>query len=382
MLNIKRIALEKIALAASIALCLATAPLTPAFAAGHTAEPEISLRAGYPNRYIVEKGDTLWDIAGRFLQNPWQWKTLWRGNPAIENPHLIYPGDILSLVYVNGRPALKLQRTGLPVVKLSPSTRASSVSGAVLSLPVSNVKDFLINHRIAEAEELRKAAYILSPASEGLIIYDKGARAYARGITSSDTRVFGVYELGQEIVDPDAEDDKASLGKEAIYVGEVRLVRTGEPSTVEIIRARREILRGHILLPSEYQNSDLTFQPTAAPRGLVGKVLDFDDGTMGGRFSIVYLNVGREHGVTEGSVFNLMRTQGKIKDTKLIDPSRVSTPLNRDPAEATTEIELPYERHGSLMVFRVYDKLSIASVMNAAKPVEVGDLAVSPVGTN
>jgi len=164
---------------------------------------EIALRPDHPNRYVVVKGDTLWDISARFLESPWRWPEVWSFNPQIENPHLIYPGDVVALVYdESGKPMLRVER-GLATVKFSPKVRATRVDKPISSIPLDAISQFLGKPRIVTKQEINNAAYVIA-GTENRIIAGEGDIVYARGIVSGGDTEFTVLRIGDPYRNPGA----------------------------------------------------------------------------------------------------------------------------------------------------------------------------------
>ena len=172
-------------------------------AAGGIAQAAVQLKDGHPEQYTVVKGDTLWDISGRFLREPWKWPELWHANPQVENPHLIYPGDRLSLVYVDGQPRLMLDRgESRGTIKLSPSVRTTAMAEAIPTIPLEAINSFLLSNRIVDtAEEFNGAPYIVAGNAER-VVSGSGDRVYGRGSFDESIPVYGIFRQGKTYLDP------------------------------------------------------------------------------------------------------------------------------------------------------------------------------------
>ena len=214
------------------------------------------LAPGHPQQYVVQKGDTLWDIASRFLTDPWRWPDIWDRNPQVDNPHLIYPGDILSLVYADGKPVIQIQRGGVqrgrrpdtaravqqrprggrPTVQYGPQVRIFEREAAIPTIPLDAISQFLNPSRVVGEYELELAPYIVSLGKEHMV-GGRFQRAYARGLNGGDAGRFAVYRPGQAYRNPGKYTDGMYtgqgeiLGYEALYVGDAVLERTGDPAT-------------------------------------------------------------------------------------------------------------------------------------------------------
>ena len=178
---------------------------------------DVVLNPEHPDRYVVVKGDTLWDISTMFLRDPWLWPEIWYVNPQIENPHLIYPGDILTLVYVDGKPQLQMTR-GYPTVALSPQVREESLDKAIPTIPLDAIQQFLTRAIVVGEGELEVAPYVVQSAGEH-VVTGVGDRVYIRGIEDKSYPVYDIYKPGGPYIDPDT---KELLGYKALFVGRAR----------------------------------------------------------------------------------------------------------------------------------------------------------------
>ncbi|MBB3139495.1 LysM peptidoglycan-binding domain-containing protein [Halomonas organivorans] len=316
------------------------------------------LRDDAPDRYTVVRGDTLWDIAGRFLRHPWQWPEVWQVNPQIENPHLIYPGDTVTLHDCGGRPCLGLER-GRNVVRLSPEMRAVPRREAIAPIPLETVRPFLRDHRVVgDPESLGELAYVVA-GDDGRLISGAGDRFYARGRVPAGGRV-GIYRPGERYRD---EASGELLGLELESVGEARRVRQEEDIAVlEATRASREIRNDDVLLPLEAGFPAAGFQPRAPSQSIDGRILAVPDGVrFFGRRQMVALDRGSRDGLAPGHVLAVER-RGELVD---------------DPRSGEM-LRLPGEEAGLVMVVRAFEKMSYGLVMRASRPLAVGDRLHNP----
>jgi hypothetical protein len=209
--------------------------------------PSPTLNPRHPETYVVQRGDTLWDIASMFLRDPWYWPEIWQINPQVANPHLIFPGDILSLAYLDdGRPVIQLERGpqvaagGGGFERLSPRVRSEPLEEAIATIPFETIAAFLSRPRVIDRDAIDDLPYIVAHR-EGLM-GSSGRDVYVRGINEAVGTVFNVVERGQELVDPDTND---VLGYQGIYVGQGRIDRTGDPSTLRLLESVREAVVGN-----------------------------------------------------------------------------------------------------------------------------------------
>lgn len=320
------------------------------------------LRSDHPQEYTVKKGDTLWDISGTFLNTPWMWPEIWHVNPQIENPHLIYPGDVIRLIYLDGAPRLTLERTVKLApggdTKLTPSVRVLPREGAIPAIPLDRVDSFLSRSRIVGLGELEAAPYILA-GGENRLVVGAGDRAYGRGDFSNQDN-FGVFRQGETYKDPVT---KEVLGVHAMSVGMVG-VRSieGDIATLNVVRANEEIRLGDRLLPSEDRAVDSIFYPNAPDALVDGSIIAVEGGvTQVGKMNVVVLNRGEREGLQVGNVLAIFKKGGLVRD-------RVTG----------KGVQLPDERAGLLMVFRTFEKMSFGLVLEADRPLSTGDKIRNP----
>ncbi|MBI2381816.1 MAG: LysM peptidoglycan-binding domain-containing protein [Gammaproteobacteria bacterium] len=342
------------------------------------------LRADHPDSYIVQQGDTLWDIAGRFLTKPWQWPEIWQANPQVENPHLIYPGDQLSLVYVDGQPRLVLGKRvgGGGTLKLSPGARILSQGQAVTTLPLDVVQPFLVGARIVGEDEYLQSAYVVGTDGDRLAT-GLGDQVYVRGLEDTVVKGLSFFRKGGAYVDPETEE---LLGFEGLHLGSGQLVRGGDPSTVAIKRIALEILEGDRLMPTDEQHLRPVFLPHAVKSDFAGRIISVYGGVSQiGQYNVVVLNRGEREGVEVGHVMTVFRKGDTVMDD-FAKEHRAGKTEERGMFQrlgdffggsAKEAVALPDEPAGELMVFRTFDKVSLALVMAAKRPIHVLD-AVRP----
>ncbi len=334
---------------------------------------KIELKPGHPQQYTVVKGDTLWDISGKFLKKPWYWPEIWQMNQQIENPHLIYPGDVLTLVYIDGKPYIRHHR-GKRTVKLSPKTRVEDLGQAIPTIPLDIISPYLTSNRIIGIHEYTSAPYIVG-INEELLSAGADNKVYVMGIdknTLPGTR-HAVYRTGGTYRDP--ANPKRILGHEAIYVGEGILERTGSPehrnspATLYIQKSKAEILKGYRVLPVSTDTIvDTSFIPKPSrvqrPGRIIGVLTSgIQPGVkMVGALDVVIVDMGDADGVEKGDVFNIYKKGSVVKDNM----------------HYNSQVKLPDEINGTLMIFRPFKHLSYALVMEAQSALSVGDVIHSP----
>lgn len=320
---------------------------------------QAQLREDAPDRYLVREGDTLWRIAGLFLDQPWRWPEVWDVNPQIDNPHLIYPGDTIYLSYVDGRPRLSLRRGR--DVKLRPDMRVTPLERAIPVIPLDEIGAFLLRHRILEAEQLNASPYVVAGAQQHLIVAN-GDRVYARGSFPAGERVFGIYRAGAVYRDPLSSE---IIGYEARDIGNARAMGdTGEPVVeLEVTRITEEVRIGDRLLPEQERVLDATFQPRA-PEALIdnGFMIAVDGGvTQIGTLDIVALNRGAADGLEIGHVLAIYQAGELVFDQV-----------------ARENVRLPDVRAGLCMIFETSRHVSYALVLKANRPLKVMDKVKNP----
>lgn len=316
---------------------------------------EVALNPDHPDRYVVVKGDTLWDISAKFLKYPWHWPEIWQVNPQVENPHLIYPGDELTLVYRDGRPVLELSR-GQQTYKLSPEMREIRVDEAIHTIPLSIIRPFLTKPRVVGAEVLDAAPYVVATSDERLLS-GAGDVVYAKGIIDPQQNEFNVFRGGKVYFDPNTGEE---LGVEAIYTGDATVKEPGEISTLGLTYTNREVMVGDRLLPVEDEDFELNFIPRAPSQPMEGMIISVFDGvSQVGQYQIIVLNLGTRDGLESGHVLSVYKAGKTIRDAVSEDRKAMVT--------------LPDEHAGEALVFKLYEKVSYAIVMKATTSMHLFD---------
>ena len=400
---------------AIISLILLMTPLAPAPALAADAS---ALREGAPDQYIVVPGDTLWGISGRFLKDFWRWPELWRMNQEqLRNPHRIYPGDVIVLDRSGAEVQLRLLKADDPAavaaaaaaapaaapprdtVKLSPRVRAEPLADkAIPAIPPSAIEPFLSRPLVVGKDELDSAPFVLATQENRLAI-GAGSVAYAEGLGSDKGDIWQVFRRGDALIDPETDE---ILGYQATYLGDARVIRRGDPATIEITKSAQEIYSGDRLLPAAKEKPTFSYVPRAPWKPVRGRIMS-TYASLGetGPLGIVALSKGSKDGLEVGHVLAIYRTQTTLRyGTRMAplygreglsgsDSPRAyydetitprDAPLYERGRRITVEeaAKLPDERFGLVMVFRTFDRAAFGLVMQASRPVAVNDVVTNP----
>lgn len=368
---------------------------------------DVSLREDHPDEYIVVEGDTLWDISGRFLDHPWQWPAIWHANQQIENPHLIYPGDRISLVYIDGQPRLMVDR-GRPTVRLSPETRVTSRQ-PIPPIPHEWIEGLITNFRhVSSQEELDALPYVVANEEQRLqsAVEDN---TYVRNLDGEVGEFYAIMRVGSIYYRKDGEIRRAVepgygqhaptskewhptwweragnlrpqnygeiVGFELYQVAEGMLAKTGDPAIVTVASAKDSVRRGDFVVPLRDEGYVDQYQPRAmdaVPDGM--RVLAVQgDNRLVGHLKMVSISGGSQQGVQPGHVFSAFREGDVIRDSVKYPAGSL--------ADAGTwkgdKVKLPDEFDAHIMVFRVFGEVSYALVMEGERPVREHDILKHP----
>jgi hypothetical protein len=362
----------------ALRLLAATAAAGMLVLAGPVRAQELQLADKAPPSYTVQKGDTLWGISGKFLKDPWRWPDIWRLNrDEIKNPHWIYPGDVIRLEMVGGRPQLSLSR-GSPAVHVSPTVRESALlAAAIPSIPPGDIEPYLSKNLVTGPDGLANAAEIVQGRTEGRMVRGKGDVVYVVGIDPKAGDYWYIYRPGGPIATYDGTD---VLGYESRYIGAARVEKFGEMSTVRIDAADSEVLIGDRLVPAP-RDAIVNYVPRAPDQPIDARILHVPaTNTETGRGYVVTLDRGSRDGLAPGNVLAIYRVVEPMVDPR---PSRQQSIILRyiEPTTIFTPSVLVApadERIGLMFVFRTFANVSYAIVLNTTEPVRPGDYARTP----
>ncbi len=339
----------------------------------------LPLAANAPDTYTVKAGDTLWGISQTFLNQPWYWPELWYLNPQVRNPHLIYPGDVLSLVTIDGQPRLMITERGPigervtsgNVVRLSPETRSEPLD-AITTIPYNVLAAFLGRPSVITRDEVKSAPYLINVRDKH-IIGAAGDEVYARGIrTAVEGTRYNIMHVGEELRDP---DDNDLLGYSGVYVGTGPVLTTGDPAKLRLNETTIEALPGDKLFPETYQ-MNMDFVPHAPGSKVEGTIFAVNGVFIAGRYQVVAINRGSRAGLDAGSVLAIYQAGETIRDR--YSDGRSANPMNTDRGLFKKKVKLPDERAGTVLVFKTYERMSYALIMDATHPISIGDYVRNP----
>lgn len=351
---------------------------------------EIQINPSHPDQYTVVKGDTLWDVSGKFLKHPWQWPELWRNNTQIKNPHLIYPGDTIFFSIVNGKPQLNVSRTEQPQTaeaphdsscvlteeeyqhgrknfavspdgKVLPCIRETSLKQAVKLIPTEKIATYLTSPKVVDENELDKAPYVVAFAGEHLIV-GSGDRIYVRAITEPQSLAYTIYRPGNPYISPETGEN---LGYEAQYIANAMLQEPGDPATLALTKTEREVRTGDRIMATVEEDIALNYFPRPPEESIKGSIISVLGGVSQiGRYNVVVIDKGTADGLLPGHELNIYKTGKIVRD-------QYSSVKN-------DAVRLPDEVAGTLMVFRPFERVSYALVMNASQALHVLDKVRTP----
>ena len=329
--------------------------LAAAAALANAADQPLKLADAAPQQHVVVPGDTLWDISAKFLKEPWRWPEIWRMNKSqIKNPHRIYPGDVIVLSRdANGNPFLRLES------RLRPQIYAEQLRDAIPPIPPNVIEPFISTPLVVEQGGLESAARVVATQQDRVFL-GKGDTAYVANANPAE-RDWQVYRNGQALRDP--ADPNLILGYEAFHLGSATQIKAGDPAIFEVVTAKQEIGRGDRLVPA-VRPVLFDYVPHRPEGKIDGRIVSVYGGVgSGGRLSIVAVSRGTQNGVEIGHVLALERNR---------------TIVQRDENDKTVNVVIPPERFGLAFVFRTFEQISYALVVQSDGSVEVNDFVRTP----
>lgn len=367
------------------------AGILPAYDAG-AAEATPAVRADAPRSYTVVQGDTLWDIAGRFLDEPWKWTEVWQVNPQIADPDLIYPGDVISLSYVNGEPVLTLSRNGasgnvgssdlpapavagLRTERLSPQVRRESILSPIPAIPLQRISAFLSDNSVVALDEYQSAPYVLADR-EGHKIMAAGNEIYARGPWTPNVIKYNIVRQGAEYRDP---DNGELLGVEAMLIGTASITGyNGDRAIMRIDSSLRDIRVGDRLVVPEPVSLDASYLPRPPRFEVDAAIASIGTGRMlGGQYDTLVLNRGSSDGLQPGHLLTVHEPSVQLEDE--VGQAGVWQRFRHAfGMQGGRTVEFPGDDIASVLVYKVYDDVSLGLVLESSKNVSINDRVATP----
>lgn len=363
---------------ATEAAIAAAGPAAQAPAPAAAPLPASVVNPSAPKSYVVKKGDTLWGIASMFLKDPWLWPEVWIINPQVPNPHLIYPGDTLALAYgANGSPQVRVVEAGaarLDSVKLDPRLRSSALDQAIPTIPYSAIQAFLAHPRLLTRDQIKTAPYVLA-FRDTHQVGGSGIEVYVANLSAEQNSRYAVMRVGDELRDP---DDNALLGYEGIYTATALVERPGSPAKALLTDSAMETVAGDRLVTANDEAAPVNFTLRAPSSDIHGRIVAVVGGTdLIGQFEVVAINRGKSRGLAAGNVLAVDAAGDTVRDLYRGGRS-ISTMGTGIDTSFAPKVQLPDERTGTALVFRVYDRMSYALILGASDTIHVGDVVRNP----
>src|SRR6184192_3091976 len=342
----------------------AVAPAAPPVETGPALKP------GAPKNYTVKRGATLWGIATMYLRDPWLWPEVWIINPQVHNPHLIYPGDTLALAFgADGRPQVSLEQAG--AVRLDPRLRATPLDSAIPTIPYGAIAAFLSRPTVLTADQIRDAPYVFA-FRDMHEIAGYGNEVYVRNLAAGVNARFAVVHVADPLRDP---DDGKVVGYVGIYTATALVQHAGDPAKALLIDPARETLRGDRLLSTDASETPINFALHAPAAPVHGRIIDVVGGIeLVGQYQVVVINRGKRHGLEAGNVLAVDQAGDVVHDLYRGGRNIGST----IGTAFAPKVRLPDERSGTLLVFKVFDRLSYGLIVGASNTIHVADVVRNP----
>lgn len=320
---------------------------------------DVQVKQDYPDEYYVKPGDTLWDISAKFLKEPWLWPEIWHNNDSIENPHLIYPGDKISLRYVDGKPQLVVNSSD--TVKLSPSVKSSDLTSPIPIIPLDKIQSFLREAWVLTADELDRSPYLLGGENKR-VIYGQGDLVHVRDPENQWEELYNnysIYRVGERYIN---EETNEVLGYEALKVGEGKVEKhSGDIMSLRVTKSDDALGAGDIVMPTPPRALQSIYYPSESEEEVEGRLIRFFDRLSSvARHDVVVVNKGEREGLREGNVLQTFHRGEVVRDKQ------------RDEV-----VHLPDTKSGTMILFRVFEKVSFGLIMESYLPVYKDDIVKS-----
>jgi LysM repeat protein len=327
----------------------------------------VAVNSSAPLTYTVKRGDTLWGISAMYLRDPWLWPEIWHVNPSVTNPHLIFPGDQLTLATgANGEPQLRLVRGD--AVRVTPMVRSKSLDGPIANIPYEAIQAFLGRPGLLSRDDVRNAPYVVGMRDRH-VAAGTDMQVYVKGLDRAAAGRYSIIHAGEELTDPDT---GAHVGFMGLYSATARIEPTGsELSRAYLLDSARETLRGDLVFQEDLDSVAEDIVPRAPPADIDGQIIGIVNGIyLVGQYQVIAINRGERHGLGVGSVLAIDQRGERVSDPGC-DRKRTSACFNRT-------VRLPDERAGTLLVFKTYDRMSYGLVVTATAEMRVGDRVRAP----
>jgi len=342
----------------------------------------------YPTSYVVQEGDTLWEIAGQFLQDPARWVEIWQPDEYLDNPDLIYPGDTLKLSILGGTPRVFVQRGDRQVAKVSPQIREEALQSAIPAIPLESIENSFTKNRIISGAEYEAAPYIVSNIGDNLAI-GTGDEIFARGTFAAGRTSFEIYRAGRTYYGDGIQrkrvfgllntTEEEVLGLEIEYMGFASIVENISPDMRKLLvnNGTKEIRVGDRLLIREESSIDATIFPTEPSAQMSGQIVAFlGEETLASQLDTVVINLGNDDNLQVGDVLSIQKEGSSMVDdndqTKLSFVERMRNIFSRN------RLAIPGNDIGTLLVYKTFDRLSYAVILSSTEPAEIYNEVVNP----
>lgn len=345
------------------------------------AADQVQIRADAPARYEVVRGDTLWDISGRFLEDPWLWPEVWELNPQIENPHLIYPGDVIGIQYTADGPMLTLSRggvadaAGLRTVVMSPQVRRTALDGAIDAIPLDQISSVLSGNIVVPLAELETAPYLMGNR-KGRIFASDTDEVFAKGIWDSNVQQYDIVRAGREYIDPDTGE---VLGVEGQLIGAAAIMELdGQNAVLRVTEIREEARTGDRFIPSAGNRIDSNYFPQPPQFDITASILDIATGRyVGGKYDTIVINKGSNDRLRSGDLLALQKPDLSVEDE--VGEATAGERFKRSFGLSEEHVEIfAGKKYASVLVYRVFDNTSLGIILSADEEVRVEDRVVTP----